>query len=132
MKNWTQCKHYWQLIGPKHARWFDGHAMARCKHCRSWTVVDMDDIGPCFHSIGQRQSIYASDVNIPLPPASPDSPMVEDNGSTSASTAPQLIEHWLDHEQPCYCEDCSPYRNSHPKDCQCYHCFNGSEQYERR
>lgn len=66
MRDWTDCKHFWQLMGSPRHRWVDGHAAARCKHCRSWTVVDMDGLGPCFHSVGQRQHDYVAEENIPL------------------------------------------------------------------
>lgn len=59
MRAWQTCKHYWKVIGhyseaAKQARWIQGHALALCFHCNSFTVVDRDGLGPCSHSMGQR------------------------------------------------------------------------------
>ena len=110
MRDFETCTHYWKVK----SGWTDGHAMAECPHCFSFCVVDRDGVGPCRHSMGQRVGQQRFFKEPPLDKEFP---------------TPQ---EWLEHPQPCYCEDCNPYRNSHPKTCQCYHCFNGSEQYERR
>ena len=52
------CAHYWKTQGEPHHRWWADHAMAKCLHCFSWTVVEYkaeDGIGPCKHSIGQHR-----------------------------------------------------------------------------
>ncbi len=46
-------KHFWRLVGEKGNRWKSGHALARCLHCQSWTVVEYEDEkpGPCEHVV---------------------------------------------------------------------------------
>ena len=48
------CKHYWLLAIPKGSlRWASKHALARCRHCPAWTVVEYGmPPGPCSHVVG--------------------------------------------------------------------------------
>lgn len=113
MRGWTDCKHFWELIGPKNARRFDGHAMARCRYCRTWTVTDLDNIGPCYHSMGQRAADYVSEVNIPLVP----------------EPAPAVSNEWVTHEEGHDCPDCNAARLLCPEGCQCFlHVIDSTEE----
>ena len=110
MRAWTICKHFWELIGNKGQRRFDGHAMARCRYCHTWTVTDLDDIGPCFHSMGQRQSAVVVSDNIPL---EPEYPMADDRLQA-------IYESVISHSQPCDCEGCRALRGLCTPDCACF------------
>lgn len=56
MKDPQTCNHYWKAVGSPGFVWFDGHAVARCLHCHTRTVVEYqhpDGIGPCPHAAGR-------------------------------------------------------------------------------
>lgn len=44
-------KHFWVIVGSKGdgPRWFKSHALAKCKYCALWTVVEYGTLGPCKH-----------------------------------------------------------------------------------
>ena len=72
------CKHFWYLVGGK-PKWFNGHALAKCKYCTSWTVIEYgaDGVGPCHHivlkeqltelSLGQILELYESKLEVGIP-----------------------------------------------------------------
>ena len=50
------CKHYWIFAQPKGIRWVNEHALAKCRHCPAWSVIDYNysGIGPCPHVVGSK------------------------------------------------------------------------------
>ena len=47
------CKHFWVRMGLRGAGmgWPDGHALAKCRHCGVWTVIEYGKMGPCEHVV---------------------------------------------------------------------------------